>query len=81
MRQYIWDEETLLSVTDTTANETYYYFADANKNIGQLVDASGNIVAKYEYSLFGGDCQKSRLQYFFFRIASPAQKKYCGHVK
>jgi hypothetical protein len=24
---------------------------------------------------------KSRLQYFFFRIASPAQKKYCGHVK
>ncbi|MBN2641239.1 MAG: hypothetical protein JXR78_06280 [Victivallales bacterium] len=53
MRQYIGDDETLLSVTDTAANETYYYFADANKNIGQLLDASGNIVAKYEYSPFG----------------------------
>jgi len=34
-------------------NGTYYYLADANKNIGQLLNSSGYIVAKYEYSPFG----------------------------
>jgi len=48
---FVWSGEQLLSMSDT--NSTYYYFADANKNIGQLIDSSGNIVAKYEYSLSG----------------------------
>ena len=41
------------AVNSELATVNYYYFTDANKNIGQLMDASGNIVAKYEYSPFG----------------------------
>ncbi|OGV37869.1 MAG: hypothetical protein A2020_03440 [Lentisphaerae bacterium GWF2_45_14] len=50
-QKFIWSGERLLSMTDV--NGTYYYFADANKNIGQLINASGTIVANYEYSPFG----------------------------
>jgi RHS repeat-associated protein len=55
LRKYLWngDGERLLAITDTTVSATYYYFADANKNIGQLIDSSGNIKAQYEYSPFG----------------------------
>ncbi len=53
VQKFTWAGETLLSVYDSAATATYYYFADANKNIGQLMDSSGNIVAKYEYSPFG----------------------------
>jgi RHS repeat-associated protein len=50
-QKFIWSGETLLSMND--ANGTYYYLIDANKNVGQLLDSSGTIVAKYEYSPFG----------------------------
>ena len=53
LQKLLWSGDELLSVYDTAASATYYYFADANKNIGQLMDSSGNIVAKYEYSPFG----------------------------
>jgi hypothetical protein len=53
LQKYLWNGEELLSVYDTAATATYYYFSDANKNIGQLMDSSGNTVAKYEYSPFG----------------------------
>ena len=53
LQKFLWSGDELLSVYDTAASATYYYFADANKNIGQLMDSSGNVVAKYEYSPFG----------------------------
>jgi RHS repeat-associated protein len=56
LQKFLWssiDFDMPLSVYDTAATATYYYFADANKNIGQLMDSSGNTVAKYEYSPFG----------------------------
>ena len=52
LQKFLWSS-TPLSVYDASASATYYYFADANKNIGQLMDSSGNTVAKYEYSPFG----------------------------
>ena len=51
LQKFVWSGEQLLSMSDT--NSTYYYFADANKNIGQLLNSNGNIVANYEYSPFG----------------------------
>jgi RHS repeat-associated protein len=53
LQKFLWSGDELLSVYDVAATSTYYYFADANKNIGQLMDSSGNAVAKYEYSPFG----------------------------
>ncbi|MCK4983838.1 MAG: RHS repeat-associated core domain-containing protein, partial [Victivallaceae bacterium] len=56
LQKFLWssvDFDMPLSVYDVAATATYYYFADANKNIGQLMDSSGNTVAKYEYSPFG----------------------------
>ena len=53
LQKFLWNGEEILSVYDVAATATYYYFADANKNIGQLMDSSGNTVAKYEYSPFG----------------------------
>jgi RHS repeat-associated protein len=53
LQKFLWSGDELLSVYDVAATATYYYFADGNKNIGQLMDSSGNIVAKYEYSPFG----------------------------
>ena len=34
-------------------NATYYYQIDGNKNVTELTDASGAVVAHYEYSPFG----------------------------
>jgi len=67
VQKFIWQPEALgmdvpLSVSTVNselATVNYYYFTDANKNIGQLLDASGNIVAKYEYSPFGGQTVKT----------------------
>jgi len=50
-QKFLWSGETILSMND--ANGTYYYLIDANKNVGQLLDSSGTIKAKYEYSPFG----------------------------
>jgi RHS repeat-associated protein len=53
LRKYIWSGETPLSVYDVGNTATYYYLHDDNKNVGQLIDSSSNIVSKYEYSPFG----------------------------
>ena len=42
-----------ISVYDAAANASYCYAADANKNISELTDSSGTVVAHYEYSPFG----------------------------
>ncbi len=42
-----------LTVFDAAANKTYFYQTDANKNVTDLTDSAGTIVAHYEYSPFG----------------------------
>ena len=56
LRRYVWSPTGLdvpLSVYDAVANATYYYSTDANKNITELTDSTGAVVAHYEYSPFG----------------------------
>lgn len=59
MQKFVWQPEAIIGldvplyIADTVVNATYYYFTDVNKNIGQLMDASGSTIAKYEYSPFG----------------------------
>ena len=58
LRRYSWQPEAVgldvpLSVFDASANASYSYATDANKNIAELTDASGNVIAHYEYSPFG----------------------------
>ncbi len=48
---------SLLSATDSSG--TYYSLYDANGNVGQYLDGSGNIVAAYQYSPFGVIISKS----------------------
>ncbi|VFQ45093.1 RHS repeat domain-containing protein [Desulfoluna butyratoxydans] len=40
-------------VAEVMEGEAYYLAYDANGNVGQLVDGSGNIAARYEYDAFG----------------------------
>ena len=57
LRRYTWSPvglDTPVSVYDAAANATYYYNTDANKNITELTDVTGAVVAHYEYSPFGG---------------------------
>ena len=58
IRRYTWQPESQgadlpLVVTDVASNQSYFYTADGNKNISELVDAAGNIAAHYEYDPFG----------------------------
>lgn len=58
IRRYTWQPESQgadlpLVVTDVASNQSYFYTADGNKNISELVDAAGNIAAHYEYEPFG----------------------------
>ena len=58
VRKYVWQPEALdrdvpLTVQDVVSEKTYYYHTDANKNVTELSDESGNVVAHYEYSPFG----------------------------
>ena len=58
IRQYTWQSQNVgldvpLYVYDAIKNTTYYYQTDANKNIVDLTDVEGNLVAHYEYSPFG----------------------------
>ena len=58
VRKYVWQPEALdrdvpLTVYDVVSEKTYYYHTDANKNVTELSDESGNVVAHYEYSPFG----------------------------
>ena len=58
VRKHVWQPESLdrdvpLTVYDVASDKTYYYHTDANKNVTELSDEAGNIVAHYEYSPFG----------------------------
>ena len=58
VRRYVWPSEDFMldvpvSVYDAAGNKTYFYHTDANKNITELSDENGGIVAHYEYSPFG----------------------------
>ncbi|WP_176014695.1 RHS repeat-associated core domain-containing protein [Victivallis sp. Marseille-Q1083] len=56
LRRYVWQSvmlDTPLTVFDVAANKTYFYHTDANKNVTDLTDSTGAIVAHYEYSPFG----------------------------
>ena len=58
IRSYVWQPEVLdrdvpLTVYDAVAEKTYYYHSDANKNVTELSDENGEVVAHYEYSPFG----------------------------
>jgi len=58
VRKYVWQPEALdrdvpLTVYDVASEKTYYYHTDANKNVTELSEESGNVVAHYEYSPFG----------------------------
>ena len=56
LRRYVWSSTGLdvpVSVYDAAENATYYYSTDANKNVTELTDAAGAVVAHYEYSPFG----------------------------
>jgi len=43
----------LLSATEASSGDVYYYAYDANGNVTELVDGSGNLSAHYEYGPFG----------------------------
>ncbi|MCP4346877.1 MAG: RHS repeat-associated core domain-containing protein, partial [Desulfobacterales bacterium] len=44
----------LIATLDNSASVVYYYFYDANGNVGQLANAAdGSIAAHYEYDPFG----------------------------
>jgi RHS repeat-associated protein len=53
LQKIVWSGETPISIYDASLDATYYYVLDANKNVSDLIDASGNVVAHYEYSPFG----------------------------
>lgn len=57
-RCYTWQPEGVgldvpLSAFDLAENKTYFYHTDANKNVTELTDCEGAVVAHYEYSPFG----------------------------
>ena len=54
-KRYTWQPKSLgldvpLSVFDVTLNATLYYSTDANKNVVNVTDHTGNSVANYQYS-------------------------------
>ena len=58
LRRYTWQPDDVgldvpLSVFDLAENKTYFYHTDANKNVTELTDSEGTVVAHYEYSPFG----------------------------
>ena len=44
-----WTDPDILN----TSGNTYYYVVDGNKNVTALVNATGELVAEYEYGQFG----------------------------
>ncbi len=50
LQKFVWNGELPFSIYDASLNTTYYFLLDANKNVSELVDASGNVVAHYEYT-------------------------------
>ena len=58
LRRYTWQSESVgldvpLAVYDAEKDAVYHYHTDANKNVTELTDFAGTVVAHYEYSPFG----------------------------
>ncbi|WP_176013899.1 RHS repeat-associated core domain-containing protein [Victivallis sp. Marseille-Q1083] len=56
LRRYVWQAiqfKTPLTVFDAGIDKTYFYHIDAQKNITDLTNSAGEVVAHYEYSPFG----------------------------
>ena len=58
LRRYTWQSESVgldvpLAVYDAEKDAVYHYHTDANKNVTELTDSAGTVVAHYEYSPFG----------------------------
>ena len=58
VRRYAWQPESLdrdvpQTVYDAAADKTYFYHTDANKNVTELSNENGEVIAHYEYSPFG----------------------------
>ncbi|MDP2816259.1 MAG: hypothetical protein Q8O19_06225, partial [Rectinemataceae bacterium] len=53
VKRFAWNDDQLLAVEDVALGKTFYYLTDGNKNVTDLVDSNGNVVAHYEYSPFG----------------------------
>ncbi|WP_176014686.1 RHS repeat domain-containing protein [Victivallis sp. Marseille-Q1083] len=56
LRRYVWQPVMLdspLIVFDAASNKNYFYHTDANKNVTDLTESTGAIVAHYKYSPFG----------------------------
>ncbi len=53
VQKFTWNGERILSVFDVSTSTAYSCLHDANKNVTELLDGSGNIAAHYEYSPFG----------------------------
>ncbi|OQA81242.1 MAG: putative deoxyribonuclease RhsC [Lentisphaerae bacterium ADurb.Bin242] len=55
---YVWQPDSVrldvpVSMYDTATDKTYFYHADANKNVTEMTDNLGALAAHYEYSPFG----------------------------
>lgn len=61
-------------ICDIQGSTAYYALGDANKNITEYLDASGNLKAHYEYSPFGKVTAKTGTMHddFDFRFSSEA---------
>lgn len=58
LRKYVWQPRSIgldvpLIMSDMASNSEFFYTTDAGKNISDITDANGNMVAHYEYSPYG----------------------------
>ena len=56
--RYVWQPDAVglnvpVSMYDTATDKTYFYHADANKNVTEMTDNTGAVVDRYGYSPFG----------------------------
>ena len=70
LKKRIWGNGKIIA--DIHGSTTYYALGDANKNISEYLDSSGNIKAHYEYSPFGKITAKTGTMQndFDFRFSS-----------
>ena len=61
LQKFVWAGDTPAAMTDAASGQTYHYTLDANKNVSELTDSTGAVVAHYEYSPFGKITFKSGL--------------------
>lgn len=58
IKRYVWQPKSIsvdvpVLVSDLLRSNTYYYITDDIKNVTEIIDDVGNVVAHYNYSPFG----------------------------